>query len=82
MDKKGAFLLAGAGLTIQGDGDGGAVMQQAANGAFWQELELGGVGGNEGRCRQGVWGEWSLQGDEEKLKCTRNVGWGGASEGG
>ena len=42
MDKKGAFLLAGAGLTIQGHGDGGAVMQQAANGAFWQELELGG----------------------------------------
>ena len=27
MDKKGAFLLAGAGLTIQGHGDGGAVLQ-------------------------------------------------------
>lgn len=25
-------------------------MQQAASGAFWQEL--GGVGGNESRCRQ------------------------------
>ena len=56
MDKRGAFLLAGAGLTIQGEGDGGAVMQQAANGAFWQKSELGGVGGNEGRCRQGVGG--------------------------
>ena len=29
-----------------------------------------------------VWGEWSLQGDDEKLKSTRNVGWGGDSEGG
>lgn len=27
-------------------------------------------------------GEWSLQGDDEKLKCTGNVGWGGDSEGG
>ena len=29
-----------------------------------------------------VGGEWSLQGDDEKLKSPRNVGWGGDSEGG
>lgn len=53
-------------------------MQQAASGAFWQEL--GGVGGNESRCRQG--GEWSLEGDDMKFKNTRNAGWGGDSEDG
>lgn len=66
VGQKGAFLLAGVGLTIQRDGDGGAVMQQAANGAFGRNW--GGVGGSEGRCRQG--GEWSLEGDDKKLKCT------------
>lgn len=40
---KRAFPFAGAGLTIQGDGNGGAVMQQAASGVLGQEL--GGVGG-------------------------------------
>lgn len=40
---KRAFLFVGAGLTIQGDGNGGAVMQQAASGVLGQEL--GGVGG-------------------------------------
>lgn len=35
---KRAFLLVGAGLTVQGDGSGGAVMQQAAGGASGQEL--------------------------------------------
>ena len=55
IGQNGASLLAGAGLTIQGDGIGGAVMQQAACGAFWQEL--GGVGGNESRYRQMGWGE-------------------------
>lgn len=43
VGQKGAFLLAGVGLTIQRDGDGGAVMQQAANGAFGRNW--GGVGG-------------------------------------
>lgn len=59
VGQNGAFLLDGAGLIIQGDGNGGAVMQQAACGAFWQEL--GGVGGNENRCRQmGVSGAWKV----------------------
>lgn len=27
-------------------------------------------------------GEWSLEGDDKKFQCTRNVGWGGDSEDG
>lgn len=30
----------------------------------------------------GKWGEWSLEGDDKKFRCTRNVGWGGNSEDG
>lgn len=28
------------------------------------------------------WGEWSLEGDDKKFKCTRNVEWGGDTEDG